>query len=229
MNVLVVDCYMDKDVWGAADLCKYAYLKPGATFHVRRAPLEDLPNDISRFDRVVISGSRTSILETGPWIKALENFAKSVIQAQKPVFGICYGHQILARVLGGDDIVGKAAEPEFGWTKVSLIAKNASPMLENLPKTFYTFNSHYDEVRRAPSEMSIVAKSDICPVQALAHENLRVFGIQFHPERTLEEAEKKYKDMKKSGDSKLFRNASKGRTLYNESIGKTLFQNFLSW
>jgi GMP synthase-like glutamine amidotransferase len=69
-----------------------------------------LPPDIAAFDGIIISGSPHSVYEDEKWIRDLEAFAREVTDSATPVFGICFGHQLLARALGG--VVEQA---EGGW------------------------------------------------------------------------------------------------------------------
>ena len=66
--------------------------------------------DISESDVFIITGSKYSVYDNNAWILELEHFIKEIIAANKPILGICFGHQIIAKCLGG--IVEKNA---LGW------------------------------------------------------------------------------------------------------------------
>lgn len=226
MKILIIDNNIHSEFWGSKELCKLAKLHPKATVYIRRAPEEDLPKDPAPYDRIIVSGSKTSAMSEEPWIEKLSLFIKRAVDLKKPYLGVCYGHQMLARALGGKDCVRKAAQPEIGWVQVKLTG--SSPLLEGLPKEFYTYSSHYDEVCTLPKGMKNLAHSDICAVQACQLESSPVFGIQFHPERTLEDANRSYQQLIKTSNPPVFLNYARGVKLYNSKIGETLFKNFLS-
>jgi GMP synthase-like glutamine amidotransferase len=225
MRVLVIDNNIDLRYWGAADLRRYAFLYPGARFDVRRAPQRDLPKDPKVYDRVIISGSMTRILDDAPWIFELENFLKQVFCLKIPVLGVCYGHQLIVRILAGKDHVQKAKTPEFGWTKVNLLAP--SVLFKGLPKHFYSFSSHYDEVRQLPKTLSRLAHSSDCQIQAFESKELPVFGIQFHPEKQLKDGLLSYREHLQNKIKHPFLGADQGEQLYDASVGEKIFKNFL--
>jgi GMP synthase (glutamine-hydrolysing) len=228
MQILVIDNNIDPDSWGAPELCALARLAQGATIHVRRAPQEDLPRDARAFDRIVLSGSKTDANEQAPWISRLDEFIRSAVSARKAVFGICYGHQTIARALGGLESVRRADEGERGWAEVHLTDEGASnPLMSGLPRSFHTFQWHQDEVHRLPRGMKLLARSEICPIQAFQLEGHPVFGVQFHPERSLERAQGSFAKRRAIDPKCKFINEKRGHELYDASIGETLFRNFL--
>jgi len=224
MRILIVDNTLDQDCWGSANLARFAAKAPGATVQVRRAPHEDLPKDLTRFDRVILSGSGTSATEDAPWISKLHDLIRTTIQERKPLLGVCYGHQSLVRALGGKEFVRKGQTPEVGWTRVEVLEKNA--LFEGLPNTFYSFSMHYDEVCQLPKGMKNLARSADCSIQAFQLEDHPVFGIQFHPEKNREEALKTFAEKKKKGEPKRLLHPNDTDRLFDPKVGDTLFQNF---
>jgi GMP synthase-like glutamine amidotransferase len=222
MRVLILDNNIDQDCWGADDLKQQVISFSGVTTTVRRPPHNDTPRSLAGFDKIIISGSKTSCLEQGGWIDSLDEFLKQAINQKKPVLGVCYGHQAICRVLGGVSNLQKSIVPELGWSEVEVTAP--SPLWTNLNKRFYSFSRHYEEVKQLPKNLIQIARSKDCEIQAFQHESQPLFGIQFHPERPLDEAEKTLKKLKSTTP---LLNATKGKELYNPEIGKTLFSNFL--
>jgi GMP synthase (glutamine-hydrolysing) len=122
---------------------------------------------------VVLSGGPASV-----WEKKHDKIAVSVVESGKPVLGICYGHQLLAQVLGGE--VGPSPSPEFGPTEVQIIGND--PLLKGLPNKIKVWMSHNDAVIRPPPEAKVLATSRGSPVAAMNVFEGRVYGVQWHPE-----------------------------------------------
>ncbi len=225
MKTLIIDNHMDLDCWGAQDLCRLARLSTQSTLYVRRAPEQDLPDRPESFDRVIVSGSKTSVLEKAPWISKLIDFVRKTVNQKIPYLGVCYGHQILAAALGGQSCVRRSTQPEYGWTQIQIL--EPSPLLNGLPSPFFSFSAHQDEVWPLPQGMKLLANSEQCAVQAYQLNDHPIFGIQFHPEHTGDYAKKIFKKMKKQKDSPPLLNPNRTDELYRPEWGEIIFKNFL--
>lgn len=224
MKLLIIDNNILPHFWGSPDLCYYVR-SPGFTLHVRRGPQDDLPADPKKYDRILISGSLTSANDTSPWTHRLEDFIRRAVQEKIPMLGVCFGHQMIARSLGGADFVRKAQIPEFGWSQIDV--KHPTPLFDGLPKSFHSYSSHFDEVSRLPKDFKLLASSEVCPIQAFEVDHLPVFGIQFHPERSFEQGQQAYLGHKKKGLHKYFLNYKRAEKLYSEAVAEKIFGNFL--
>lgn len=216
MKILLIDNNITPSYWGARDLRRYGALAPGSEVHVRRAPHDDLPESPAPYDKIIVSGSLTAATDDAPWIDRLLDFIRKAIELKKPYLGICYGHQVLARAIGGKTFVRRAEKGEFGWTKIQTTEDN--PLFAGLPKEFYSFESHFDEVTALPPGLKNFARSETCPIQACQFRDLPIFGIQFHPE----------KDGTDPGDLKHVRHSSENKKYYRQEIGETIFKNFFT-
>ncbi len=226
MKILIVDNNIDPKCWGASDLTRFAAQVAGATVVVRRAPHDDLPKSIDRYDRIVVSGSMTSALDEAPWISNLDSLIKQALDRKKPLLGVCYGHQRLAAVLGGKQILRKSATPEFGWTRIELTAPSA--LFKGIDEVFHSSSSHFDEVKQTPPGTKLLASSEGCEVQAYEVVGAPVFGIQFHPEKTLTEGNESIESRRKKGEPKVLLNPDSGHKLFDAKVGQTLFGNFFT-
>lgn len=224
MKILIIDNNIIKESWGCENLRQFARKVPGSTITVRRAPQDDLPSSPLAFDRIVASGSVTGATDDAPWIEHLLAFIRKAVEAKIPYLGVCYGHQMLARALGGKNAVRRAAQAEFGWTKIEV--KGESRILKGLPKEFYSFSSHQDEVMSAPASAEVVARSERCANQSFFVKGVPAFGIQFHPEKSLEECEKAFVNWKKDFRKKDTLLPNRGKTIYDADVGETIFRNF---
>jgi GMP synthase (glutamine-hydrolysing) len=226
MKVLIIDNTRDPESWGSADLRKFVTTAADRTAFVRRSPENDLPDSVRGYDRIILSGSRTSCLEEGPWISRLDELLKEALQERRPILGVCYGHQALNRVLGGRKILRKGPVGEFGWTEIQIVER--APLFEGLPDRFWSFSSHYEEVAELPRGMRLIAKSDVCAIQACRLEDLPVYGIQFHPEKNLESAERSIATWKKDDRRDKISHPNGSRKYFNPEVGEKIFGNFLT-
>jgi GMP synthase (glutamine-hydrolysing) len=122
---------------------------------------------------IILSGGPASVYEpNGPHVDP-GLFALGV-----PVLGICYGHQLLAQVLGGE--VGATGDREYGATQLHVIEPGL--VLQDLPATDTVWMSHGDTVVRAPDGFRVTATTDAIPVAGMEDRERGLFSVQFHPE-----------------------------------------------
>ena len=122
------------------------------------------------FDIAVVLGSDQSVYdESVEWLAGEKAFVDAALDAELPVFGICFGSQLLADRLGGS--VGPAARGELGWTTID---SRAPELVDSGP----WFEMHGDTLTLPPGATEL-ARND-CGVQAFERGN--VLGVQFHPE-----------------------------------------------
>lgn len=95
-----------------------------------------------------------------------------------PVLGICYGHQLMADIVGGE--VANTGQAEYG--KTELISSRESLLFGDLPETQQVWMSHRDAVSRAPDGFVVTASTPSAPVAAMEDPTRGLFGVQFHPE-----------------------------------------------
>lgn len=160
----------------------------GHQLSVTRLYANDHLPALERFDLLVILGGPMSVHDVYEhvWLKAEKWFVKQVIEAGKPVLGICLGAQLIAEVLGGTVSPGK--EKEIGWFPISLSpAFAASNLGQRFPQTMNVFHWH-GETFSIPDGAQRIASSEVCENQGFIY-NDRVIGLQFHLETTRISAE----------------------------------------
>ncbi len=101
----------------------------------------------------------------------------SVLALGVPILGICYGLQFMAHHLGGK--VESAASREYGHAQVTLIKE--TPLFAGLPGTMDVWMSHGDHAAELPPGFEKVAETENA-VAGIAHEEKRMWAVQFHPE-----------------------------------------------
>lgn len=106
---------------------------------------------------------------------------EAVFSLGVPIFGICYGCQLLAHHLGGQVIPAKNdLSAEYGKTVTHF--DTSCLLFDGLSQEGISWMSHGDYMARVPTGFALVAKSDKCPNVAIADEKRGFYGVQFHPE-----------------------------------------------
>ena len=134
-------------------------------------------------DQIAAAGYRGIILTGGPnsvYEASSPHFDPALLTLGVPILGICYGHQLLAWMAGGE-IASAGSVSEYG--KVELTADD-SPLFAGLPEKSVCWMSHTDYVKTLPAGFSAIASTAHCPCAAMADEGRRLYGVQFHPEVT---------------------------------------------
>jgi GMP synthase (glutamine-hydrolysing) len=130
---------------------------------------------------VVITGAHCMVTDNLPWSLAIERWLPGLIDAEVPILGICYGHQLLGRALGGiveDHPAGK----EVGTFEIQLTpAKADDPLFCRLPERFPVHATHTQSVTTLPPGAILLAGNDFEPHHAMRIGN-NAWGVQFHPE-----------------------------------------------
>lgn len=240
MKFLIFDNTRDVEYFGSSNIARWVLkvAEPGTEAHVRRPPHQDLPNfetALHQYAGLIISGSGTSCLNTDePWVRPYIQWVGKWIEAKRPVLGICYGHQTIARYFFEKEKVEpklrKTSTPECGWQEIQVLNpdKNLNTgIFSGLTERFYTYESHYEEVYELPPGAQHLAKSPRCMLQGFSMTHYPVYAVQFHPETGIEQVEKTLQIKLKRGDSPdWILNMGRGKQLYNENVGKVIFGNF---
>jgi GMP synthase (glutamine-hydrolysing) len=123
---------------------------------------------------VILSGGPASVYAPEAPGVAAELFAAGV-----PVFGICYGFQLMAQSMGGT--VTRTGRSEYGPTMLR-VSTSDNRLFAEMPDTHQVWMSHGDAVTEAPAEFTVTASSDDAPVAAFECVDRHLAGVQFHPE-----------------------------------------------
>jgi GMP synthase (glutamine-hydrolysing) len=124
---------------------------------------------------VILSGSPHSVIDSGPRIDM------AVFGLGVPVFGICYGEQLMCALLGGKVEAGH--DREFGRADITIVKQ--SPLFEGLATVGSqetVWMSHGDRVTTLPDGFAVIATSEGAPYAAIADEARKFYAVQFHPE-----------------------------------------------
>jgi GMP synthase-like glutamine amidotransferase len=137
------------------------------------------------FDALLVCGGPQHLYEPSDWLAAEEALLRAAVARELPTLGICLGAQLLSKALGG--AVTKARQDERGWFPIELDDEGAADeLLSALPRRLDAFEWHWDTYS-IPDGGVELARSAHCE-QALRI-GRRAWGVQFHPEVTLETME----------------------------------------
>ncbi|WGI16805.1 aminodeoxychorismate/anthranilate synthase component II [Methanonatronarchaeum sp. AMET-Sl] len=166
MNVLIVDCY-DSFTYNLYQMV--GELKANPTVIKNDDDLKKIPTDI---DRVILSPGPGKPENAG-------NCSEIINYLEKPVLGVCLGHQVIAHTYGG--CIEKTT-PIHG--KTSEINHNGNRLFGDIPKRFKATRYHSLIVNEPlPKEFEVIARSsEDQKVMAISHKKKPLYGIQFHPE-----------------------------------------------
>jgi GMP synthase (glutamine-hydrolysing) len=139
--------------------------------------------DVEDVHAVLIGGAGAySVTHNHPFTEPLKEVVQQLIEKDRPVFGSCWGHQFLAEMNGGKVIEDKERS-EVGSFPITLTPTGVDdPVFADFPKTFYVQLGHNDRVGRIGPEWEELARSELCPYQAIRLRDKPVYGTQFHSE-----------------------------------------------
>ncbi len=155
-------------------------LAPGETIEFRDYDVEhgELPARVDECDAYLITGSRESVYNDLPWLEELKRFIVMLDAARHPLIGICFGHQLVAHVLGGET---RAAAVGWGVGVKAAAVLEAKPWMQPYVPTVNLLASHKDQVARLPARAQVFAASDYCPYGGFTIDG-HIFTLQGHPE-----------------------------------------------
>jgi GMP synthase-like glutamine amidotransferase len=188
-------CILENDVVDAAVLPTYGsygtmverlLCSAGAqwTTEIFCTSLNQFPDSYDRYDAVLLTGSRADSFSQDSWVVQLREHVMHLLQIQKKLLGICFGHQLIALCLGAR--VGRAPQ---GWGVGRMTYQWHAPEWLSHPEStsvqsalqLALLASHQDQVFDLPVGADLLASNAFCPIAAFTVSN-RVFCVQAHPE-----------------------------------------------
>ncbi|MDP3519430.1 MAG: hypothetical protein Q8S02_02295 [Hydrogenophaga sp.] len=157
-------------------------LRPSWTFEV--VPVKDgvLPASPQAFDGYVITGSPASVNDDRlPWVGPLLDFIWAVDAARQPLIGLCFGHQAVARALGG-----RVERNAAGWGLGAALTNWPAPRPWMTPFKGRTtlMAAHNEQVTLMPEGAECLGGSDFCPIGSMQI-GQHIWTTQYHPEMPL--------------------------------------------
>jgi len=122
---------------------------------------------------IILSGGPASVLSSGAPLPDKRIFTLGI-----PILGICYGLQLMGKLLGGE--VKKCDKREYGRSELTI--KKENKLLRKLPKKFNVWNSHGDAIVKIPAGFTGIANTENSNFSIIENPKLKFYGLQFHPE-----------------------------------------------
>ena len=154
--------------------CKLSYHLP-ALFGMESLEMCQAP-----FDGILILGSGASVYDNLPWQEPFHAWVKLQLDCKTPTVGLCYGHQLLAHLVGGK--IGFYREDQaklVGSRKIILHSKN--DFWDDLTSGDFIV-SHRELVKELPSDCEVIATSPEVAIDGFRHKEFPIWGMQSHPE-----------------------------------------------
>lgn len=136
--------------------------------------LELNEEDLLNVNGIIISGAPLLITEQNiqPYLDKLYWIKDATI----PTLGICFGHQLLGLLFGA---FGSRMKEDRDWQTIEVFEE--SILFDKLPVEFEMMEDHCETIS-IPANFKLLASSDACVNEAMQHNELPLFGVQFHPE-----------------------------------------------
>ncbi|QIK16821.1 glutamine-hydrolyzing GMP synthase [Blattabacterium sp. DPU] len=123
---------------------------------------------------LILSGGPFSVYETGSPL-----ISKDIFQLNIPIFGICYGMQLISFLFGGK--VKKSKYKEYGKSCLIIDHPNNN-IFYGIPEKSIVWMSHFDEIKNLPKEFQVIGHTSSCHIAAFSHISKDIYAVQFHPE-----------------------------------------------
>ena len=132
-------------------------------------------------DEIKAKNPKGIIFTGGPSVVTEEDAPivdKQIFELGIPVFGICYGCQLMGYLTGGQ--VGKADKKEYGKTEITV--DNTNPLFEGVNKESVCWMSHTYHITEMPQNFEIIGSTETCKTASIYNKDKNLYGVQFHPE-----------------------------------------------
>ncbi len=138
----------------------------------------EFPKDHLECDGWIVTGSPHGVYEDHSWIPTVSQLINNVYEANLPIFGVCFGHQLIAQALGGHV---EKSEKGWGLGLHTYQVNNKPDYMSNLSEKVTLNICHQDQVLRPPHGATVYAKSEFCENAGFYIKD-KVLTMQAHPE-----------------------------------------------
>lgn len=153
-------------------------VRPDWRYDVFAVKEDVFPADIAVYDGVLITGSIASVHDDKVWITRLQALVREIVAQDIPLYGACFGHQIIAAALGG-----KIEKNPKGWSfgVVDVEAVETPSWMEPACQTSHLYSAHIEQVAVLPAGARVIASQAMTPIAGFAIGD-NVATTQYHPE-----------------------------------------------
>jgi GMP synthase-like glutamine amidotransferase len=138
----------------------------------------EFPKDHLECDGWIVTGSPHGVYEDHSWIPTVSQLINNVYEANLPIFGVCFGHQLIAQALGGHV---EKSEKGWGLGLHTYQVNNKPDYMSNLSEEVTLNICHQDQVLQPPQGATVYAKSEFCENAGFYIKD-KVLTMQAHPE-----------------------------------------------
>lgn len=166
---------------GYADMMRHAAGLTPETVEIIRVYEDEQPRPPSAYRAALITGSPAMVTDREPWSERTADWLRQAAAAGLPMFGVCYGHQLLAHALGGE-VDYNAKGRELGTQVIECLTDaTGDALMTGLPSRFPAQLVHAQSVTRLPPGAVALARSALDPHQLIRFAP-NIYSAQFHPE-----------------------------------------------
>lgn len=149
-------------------------------FTVADGIIEPLPA-LSKLSGLIITGSHLMVSDGGPQVELWSGLVRNAVAARLPVFGLCYGHQLLNYALGGV-VADHPGGLELGQVEIEMeAAAQDDPLFSVLPTRFSAYATHLQSIRKLAPGAFVYGYNAFESHHAVRFAPA-AWGVQFHPE-----------------------------------------------
>lgn len=153
--------------------------KSNSTVDIYSTYLTELPTSkLNKYDAFLWTGGLGNIYEKNDFNSSQLKVAENLLSLNKPIWGSCWGLQVIITVCGGK--ITKSTQPEFGISR-NINIKNKHLIFDNKLDNFTAPGHHYDVIDKMPVNFNILAENNYS-IQAISSDDLNIVCTQYHPE-----------------------------------------------
>jgi len=141
-----------------------------------------IPEEVDKYQGIILTGAHNSVTEPYPFMKGMERILDKILEYKIMTLGICFGHQIIHLLLGGE-VIRNPLGPEIGVSKINLTLPGmVNPLFSGLNHAkLEVYSSHYDVAISVGGKVESLAWNDQTEFQACNYDGF-IYTTQFHPE-----------------------------------------------